>query len=98
MAAEIVYDRVMQLYAYCRKAHRFFAVMTVLVFAVMTITGLLLRYHWLAGFVPMERFTLIRTIHGTVSPLAAVSIVLMGATGLVMYLYPLIQRFRERQN
>lgn len=85
-------------YIFSRKIHRIF----ILVISVLTIlmagTGVLLKYTFVAAKFSFIDLGLIRWIHNQMSLFFSITLVGMMLTGVVMYVFPLIQTSKPTNN
>lgn len=73
------------MYLKAKKLHRFLVVIIVTLGLIMMVTGMTMKYPQLLPFIdPLAA----RHLHNLVSPYFALTLTLMAATGLTMYLYP----------
>lgn len=76
--------------ALARKTHRLFALTTTILSLFMLPTGMSLKYPQFFGFPGAGTA---RYIHNYVSPLFAISLGFMLATGIIMLIYPVVRKF-----
>lgn len=86
-----------KLYLISKQIHRLLVIMITGLGAAMAGTGIMLKYPVTsAGLLPGLSLGLVRFIHSTLSTAFSVVLVLMIATGLVMYVIPWIQKRRSQ--
>lgn len=73
-----------------RKIHRFFVLIIVSLTGIMVLTGMKMKYPLI---LPFYDALAARRLHNTASTLFAVAIIVMSATGLLLYLYPHLQKW-----
>jgi hypothetical protein len=75
-----------------RKLHRFMVIIISLLALIMMFTGSVMKYPSLFTFI--DPFAA-RRLHNTISPLFSITLFLMAATGLTMYLYPYFRKHKS---
>lgn len=85
-----------QLYRWAKMTHRATMFGLVGLGIMMGITGLALKYVWLAQVLP-GNFQLWRFLHNQLSPLFALFLTVMAVSGLYLYWYPWYSRRQARK-
>jgi hypothetical protein len=80
-----------KLYLLAKKVHRITLVVFVILGGTMASTGLLLKYFRVALALKLN-LSLIRELHSTTSTFFAVVFVFMAASGIIMYIAPLVRK------
>lgn len=81
-----------KLYLFCKKIHRFLALIITAIALVMMVTGLNMKYGW---FFLNPLFA--RRLHNLLSVYFAVVLLLMMTAGLVMFYFPYWQRGQNKK-
>lgn len=77
------------LYLLAKKIHRMLVFVIIVVGFTMSLTGILLKYSFLATKFDFIDLGQVRYLHNNLSPFFSVVLILMILTGIVMYLFPL---------
>jgi hypothetical protein len=80
-----------KLYLLAKKIHRITLVVFVSLGGIMAATGLLLKYFRVALALRFD-LSLLRELHSTTSTFFAVVFVFMAASGIIMYVAPLVRK------
>lgn len=81
-----------KLYSLAKKIHRIFLFSTTLLVLIMALTGSVLKYSIIVSKFSFINLALTRSLHNNLSPFLTISLLVMMTTGLIMYLYPLMQK------
>lgn len=87
-----------KVYAWSRNIHRTCALFMIPLGLIILVTGLGMKYPlWFLSVFPSVDIVGFRTLHNAISPFIGIILGIMMLTGTVMYLYPLIIRWKSRQ-
>ncbi|GEM_PF-3050677 len=86
-----------KVYQWCRKIHKFFAVVVVGVGLFMMVTGLIMKYATVFAGFSFINFILIRGWHNTASVFFSVALACMMLTGAGVYFLPIIIKHRRKK-
>lgn len=78
-------------YLFCKTIHRLAMFALIVLTILMGMTGLYLKYSWLNKLLPFD-LTLLRYLHNEMSPYFVLILTVMMATGVVMYIFPLLRK------
>lgn len=78
-----------KLYLFSKSLHRLLVIIISVIGLIMSITGILLKYTFIATKFSFLSLGQIRYIHNNLGPFFTFVLLLMVATGIVMYVFPL---------
>jgi len=79
------------LYLFAKKIHRFLVILISTIGVLMAITGMVLKYTFIATKFTLIDLGLVRFIHNSLSPIFFIVFLGMLITGLIMYFYPMLR-------
>lgn len=80
-----------------RKIHRVFVLIISVLILIMAGTGTILKYPGITTVIPFD-LGVVRYIHNNLSTVFTIALLVMMATGLALYLIPIIVRSRNKKN
>ena len=81
-----------KLYVLSKQIHRLLVFAITILLVVMSFTGILLKYSFIADKFSFIDSGYIRYLHNSVSPYFSIVLFLMLITGLYMYLFPILRK------
>ncbi len=86
-------------YLISKKIHRLLVLIILTIGLLMAVTGLMLKYPSFAmEYLPFLNLGKIRYLHNSLSLYFSIVLVLMIMTGIWMYIYPSIKKFRSKSS
>jgi|GEM_PF-1958267 len=88
----------MNIYLFAKKLHRYLVSAIIFLTLVMSATGGMLKFPVFFGQFGFLDLGLARYVHGQMSLLFGITLFLMAMSGLVMYIFPVINARRQKKN